>query len=59
MTGEEYSALVFRTDGDFRAYTKWLFARANRINRLVDRKWPSLLKGRNATTNKEEELLAL
>ena len=59
MTGKEYDELVFRTESDFRSYTEWLFALADRINRAVDEKWPNLLKSRNATTNKEEELLPL
>lgn len=58
MTSDEYESLIFPSESDFKAYTRWLFDRAARIVALIDQKYPNLLKNINPITN-EEELLPL
>lgn len=42
MMADEYFQILCPTDADFRAWTKTLFARADRINALLLEKYPHL-----------------
>ena len=44
MTADEYFQIALPTDADFRAWTKTLLARADRINALLLEKYPHLFK---------------
>ena len=44
MTADEYFQILCPTDADFRAWTKTLLARADRINALLLEKYPHLFK---------------
>lgn len=42
MTASEYFSIALPTDEDFKAWTKSLFARADRANRRFAKKYPEL-----------------
>lgn len=42
MTAEEYFAIALPTDADFKAWTKSLFARAERLMRRAAKRYPDL-----------------
>jgi hypothetical protein len=49
MTADEYEAIPFPTDEDFKRYTRSFFERAQRAIDRVDSLYPDLLKGRRVT----------
>lgn len=44
MTMAEYDAILCPTEADFRAWTRSLIERADRLNALLVRKYPQIFK---------------